>query len=73
MIVATDVGKGMGAVCKLDGGVVADVQVVQGRQRCADKAEVEAVMGYDEFTKTGEGYWQDEIDVVVICNEILNG
>lgn len=36
MIVATDVGKGMGAVCKLDGGVVADVQVVQGRQRGAD-------------------------------------
>lgn len=36
MIVATDVGKGMVAVCKLDGGVVADVQVVQGQQRGAD-------------------------------------
>lgn len=36
MIVATDVGKGMGAVCKLDGGIVADVQMVHGRQRGAD-------------------------------------
>lgn len=36
VIVATDVGKGMGAVCKLDGGIVADVQMVHGRQRGAD-------------------------------------
>lgn len=36
MIVAADVGKIMSTVCKLDGGVVADVQVVHGRQRGAD-------------------------------------
>lgn len=36
VIVATDVGKGMGTVCKLDGWVVANVQVVHGRQRGAD-------------------------------------
>ena len=36
MIVATDVGKGMGAVCKLDGGVVADVQVAHGWQWSVD-------------------------------------
>jgi len=31
VIVAADVGKGMEAVCELDGGVVTDVQVAQGR------------------------------------------
>lgn len=36
VIVATDVGKGMGTICKLDGRVVANVQVVHGRQRGAD-------------------------------------
>lgn len=36
MIVAADVWKGVGAVRKLDGGVVADVQVVNGQQRGAD-------------------------------------
>lgn len=36
VIVATDVGKGMRTVSKLHGGVVADVQVVHGRQRGAD-------------------------------------
>ncbi len=36
MIVAADVGKIMRTVCKLDGGVVANVQVVHGRQRGVD-------------------------------------
>lgn len=30
-------------------------------------------MGDDEFAETGEGYWQDEIDVVIVRDEILNG
>lgn len=30
-------------------------------------------MGDDEFTEAREGYWQDEVDVVVVCYEILNG
>ncbi len=30
-------------------------------------------MGDDEFTETGEGYWQDEVDVVIVRDEILNG
>jgi len=49
MIVAADVGKIMSTVCKLDGGIVADVQVVHGRQRGVDDADVEAVVGDDEF------------------------
>ena len=73
MIVATDVWEGVGTVSKLDSGVVTDVQVVHGRQRGADKADVEAVVGDDEFAETGEGYWQDEVDVVIVRDEILNG
>jgi len=26
-----------------------------------------------EFAEAGEGYWQDEVDVVVVCYEIPNG
>lgn len=36
VIVATDVWEDVGTISKLDGGVVADVQVVHGRQRGAD-------------------------------------
>ena len=73
MIVSTNVWEGLGTICKLDGGVVTDVQVVHGRQRCADKADVEAVVGDDEFAEAREGYWQDEVDVVIVRDEILNG
>lgn len=30
-------------------------------------------MGDDEFTETSKGYGQNEVDVVIIRNEILNG
>lgn len=30
-------------------------------------------MGDDEFAEAREGYWQDEVDVVVVYNEVLNG
>ena len=73
MIVAADVGKIMSTVCKLDGGIVADVQVVHGRQRGVDDADVEAVVGDDEFSEAREGYWQDEVDVVIVRDKILNG
>lgn len=73
VIIATDVGEGMRTVCKLDGWIVADVQMVHGRQRGADYADVEAVVGDDEFAEAREGYWQDEVDVVIVRDEILNG
>ena len=30
-------------------------------------------MGDDEFAEAREGYWQDEVDVVIVRDEILNG
>ena len=30
-------------------------------------------MGDDEFAESREGYWQDEVDVVIVRDEILNG
>lgn len=73
MIVAADVGKIMSTVCKLDGGIVADVQVVHGRQRGFDDADVEAVVGDDEFAETSKGYGQNEVNVVIVYNKVLNG
>lgn len=30
-------------------------------------------MGDDEFAEAREGYWQDEVDVVIVRDKILNG
>ena len=54
MVVAADVGEAVGGG-ELDGGVVADVEVVERGEDGADNADVDAVIGENEFAEAGEG------------------
>lgn len=67
-----DIGEAVRA-SKLDGGVVTNIEVVEVGKDGSDNADVESVIGEDEFAKAGEGRWKDEVDVVVVCDKVFEG
>lgn len=72
MVIATDIGKAVGAD-KLDGWVMTSVEVVEVGKDGSDNPNVESIIGKDEFAKAGEGRWKDEVDVVVVCDKVFEG
>lgn len=56
-----------------DGGVVADVEFFEvGEDGVNHQANVDAVMAEVEGAEAGEGCGEDEIDLVVVCYEVLH-
>lgn len=54
-----------------DGGVVADVEFFEVGEDGVNQADVDAVMAEVEGAEAGEGCGEDEIDLVVVCDEVL--
>ena len=55
-----------------DGGVVADVEFFKVGESRTYQADVDAVMAEVEGAEADEGCGEDEIDLVVVCDEVLH-
>lgn len=55
-----------------DGGVVADVEFFEVGEGGVNQADVYAVMAEVEGAEAGEGYGEDEVNMVMICDKVLD-
>lgn len=55
-----------------DGGVVAYVEFYEVGEGGVNQADVDAVMAEVEGAEAGEGCGEDEVDLVVVCYEVLH-
>lgn len=49
------------------------VEVVEVGKDGSNNPNVESIIGKDEFAKASEGRWEDEVDVVVVCDKVFVG
>lgn len=54
-----------------DGGVVADVEFFKVGEGCTYQTDVDSVMADVECAEAGEGRWEDEVNLVMVCDEVL--
>lgn len=55
-----------------DGGIVADVEFFKIGEDCIYQTDVDAVMADVECAEAGKGCGEDEVDLIMVCDEILD-
>lgn len=55
-----------------DGGVVADVEFFKVGEGCTYQTDVDAIMTDVECAEAGKGCGEDEVDLIMVCDEILD-
>lgn len=55
-----------------DGGVVADVEFFEVGEGDVNQADVDAVMAEVECAEAGKGCGEDEVNLVMVCDEVLH-
>ena len=55
-----------------DGGVVADVEFFKVGESRTYQSDVDAVMADVECAEAGEGRWEDEVNLIMVCDEVLD-
>lgn len=55
-----------------DGGIVADVEFFEVGEGGVNQADVDAVMAEVECAEAGKGCGEDEVNLVMVCDEVLH-